>query len=71
MSIRKLTGDEIEKLASRAKVKRNAVENFLTSLTGDASADGYNATRDARSYKWNAPTLKAINDGIRLAYGGR
>lgn len=65
---RKLTLEEIEKLASRANVSKIAVENYLMSLTGNESADRYNVTADARSYKWNAATVKAIQDGIRLAY---
>lgn len=68
--MRKLTFEEIETLASRKGVKRIAVENFLMTVEhcekkSHAQANLYH---DARLYKWNAPTIKAIADGIRKAF---
>ena len=60
--------EEIEKLASGKAVRRIAVENFLMSLTtegNDAEWNAYlNLDMDARLYKWNAATRKAIKRGI-------
>lgn len=69
MSVLKaLSGDQIEKFASRKGVKRIPVENFLASLNGSSVSDALmNVRNDARSYKWNAATEKAIRDGITLA----
>jgi len=69
MKLRKLTSDEIEKLASRKGVKRIAVENFLSTVTNNS--DSYfarlNLGRDAALYDWNHETVQAIEDGIRMA----
>lgn len=61
---------EIEKLASRAGVKKVAVENFLISLDTAAPKDAHlaNLEMDARLYKWNAATVAAIRTGISTAY---
>ena len=67
MKMRYLTGAEIEKLASRKGVKKLSVENYLASMGDDAMAASINLTQDAKSYKWNAATVKAIRDGILLA----
>jgi hypothetical protein len=69
-NMRNLTDAEIAKLASRAGVKKVAVENFLGSLYAPAGQSGNvaNAYMDAKSYKWNAATIGAIVDGIKLAY---
>lgn len=64
---RELTSEEIGKLASRAGVRKIAVENFLMSMGDDASAARANLGQDARDYKWNSATQKAIRDGISLA----
>lgn len=46
-------------------VRTRAVENFLSSLGGVTKAQALgNLALDARSYRWNAPTVKAIKDGI-------
>ncbi len=68
--MRKLELDEIEKLASRCGVKRIAVENFLISITAnpDRNCATQNAYFDQILYGWNGVTLKAILDGIDLAY---
>ena len=64
----KLSNQEIEKLASRKNVKRIAVENFLFSMAGLSRSEAYgNLQLDARSYKWNSATQKAIRDGINKA----
>jgi len=67
--MRKLTNEEIEKLASSKNVKKIAVENFLMSLniSGGRIENDMNAEYDARLYNWNYETLKAIKDGIRLS----
>lgn len=67
----KLTHEDIEKLASRKNVRRIAVENFLMTVEAnpDASAALYNLQCDARSYKWNAATYRAIQAGIFKHFG--
>ena len=65
--MRKLTVSEIERLARRKRVKRIAIENFLMSMgtiTGEAL---FNLSMDAELYRWNKPTIRACQDGIRLA----
>lgn len=60
-----LTQEQIVKLASRRNVKSIAVLNFLGTLSGMSSTDAYaNLQQDARMYRWNAATVKAISDGI-------
>jgi hypothetical protein len=61
----------IESLASLPGVKRIAVENFLGSLSPDESLSDAlkNLCLDARSYKWNAATVKAITQGIEEILG--
>ena len=64
----KLTTEQIEKLASANNVKRIAVENYLSSLTGNYMNDNINLDTDARLYKWNTPTINAIRKGIKIFY---
>ena len=52
---------EINKLASRKNVRKIAVENFLMPLGNSPMIARYNLQCDARSYKWNSPTVQAIN----------
>ena len=68
--MRKLTDAEITKFASRAGVRKIAVENFLGSLgyAGSARDEVRNMRADATSYKWSAATQNAIEAGIKLAY---
>jgi hypothetical protein len=67
-TLRDLTSQEIEQLASRPKVKRMAVENFLSGLSSMSEMEaGMNLSQDSRSYKWSPETVKAIKDGIKLA----
>ena len=68
--MRDLTGPEIEALASPKGVKRVAVENFLGTMGADRTAALMNMNADARSYRWNRDTVRAILDGIRLATVG-
>lgn len=67
-SMKVLTEEQLKKLTSRDKVKKIAVENFLCSLSGNKTADLMNVSLDAKSYGWNKETIKAIKDGITLAY---
>lgn len=61
-----LTADRIAQLAALPKVRKIAVENFLSSMQpyGRMAAD-INLSSDARDYKWNAPTVAAIRRGIQ------
>jgi len=69
MALRKLDNDEIERLANKPGVKKIAVENFLMTVDNNDNAmyAGMNLGEDAKSYKWNAATVSAIKEGIRLA----
>ena len=67
--MRKLTLEEIESLACRAKVRRIAVENFLMTMGTDVGNAYENANLDKGLYNWNAPTFGAIMKGINLAQG--
>jgi hypothetical protein len=71
--MRELSNDEIEMFASRVGVRRIAVENFLSTLgqAGGMSNELRNLGDDAKSFKWNKETVKAIKDGIILAYRGK
>lgn len=61
---------DIEKFAGREGVKRRAVENFLCSLSGGTKSEALgNLRQDARDYRWNAPTQKAISEGIKAIFG--
>lgn len=71
-----LTPEQLETFASRKNVNRTAVENFLASLNleerlpyGARGNADVNLTNDARAYKWNSATVKAIRDGLRLIFG--
>jgi hypothetical protein len=68
--MRQLSATEIERFASRDGVRRTAVDNFLGTMGTDAIAAGMNLSQDARDYRWNAATMKAIRDGIALARRG-
>ena len=66
--MRELTLKEVENFASKPKVRRIAVENFLYTVTNNPNVFGayMNLDMDARLYRWNRETIKAIKDGIRL-----
>jgi hypothetical protein len=67
----KLTADRIQELASRKDVKRIAVENFLGSLDGLNRSEALsNLKLDIKSYRWNAATGRAIQQGIMEADNG-
>ena len=63
---------EIENLASGKNVRKIAVENFLISLPIEDENAEWNAymnlNMDARLYKWNIATKKAIKNGIRKTF---
>lgn len=42
------------------KAKRIAVENFTITAPDDRMANAINLNADARAYKWNSDTVKAI-----------
>ncbi len=72
----RLTPEQLEQLASRTGVKRIAVENFLMSVPlttehpyGARGCAEVNLSGDAIAYRWNAATVKAIRDGLRLIFG--
>jgi len=65
--MRKLTNQEIEKLAGRRGVRKIAVENFLGTMGTDKQTATSNLWLDVGLYKWNNATVKAILDGIKLA----
>ena len=72
---RHLTPEELNKLATRKGAKEIAVKNFLSSCPIDDSPPygakgnaGSNLSSDARAYKWNAATQKAIRDGLKLMF---
>lgn len=67
----RLAPERIEELASGPKVKRIAVENFLSTLGGMTIQEAKgNLELDARSYRWNVETYGAIWTGILEAFGG-
>lgn len=68
--MRPLTGAEIGRLAGRPGVRRVAAENFLATLDEGIGAGGNlaNLELDARLYGWSRATVKAIEDGIRMAF---
>lgn len=65
--MRELTISKISKFANRKGVRKIAVENFLMTMGDNLMDARYNLQCDARSYKWNSPTVQAINAGIALA----
>lgn len=65
-----LDGGRIEELARQPKVRRIAVENFLSSLDGlDYQGAKANLEMDAASYRWNEETVGAIWTGILEHFG--
>lgn len=67
--MRRLDIEEIEKLASEDYVRRIAVENFLMSMGYNNKTATLNLRRDAKMYRWNIQTIRAIEKGIILASG--
>jgi hypothetical protein len=68
--MRPVTSEEIERLAGRTEVKRIAVETFLSTLDESIGDIGNraNAFQDRRKYGWNPATLRAVMEGIRMAF---
>ncbi len=68
--MRRLRGDEIDHLASLPRVKRASVLNFLASLPLEIgwANNLANLDRDAKVYRWNVETRRAIEAGIEVAY---
>jgi len=67
----KLTSEEIQKFASRKGVRKIAVENFLGTIDTDYDTRVgciMNCHMDAELYKWNRPTVIAIESGIRALF---
>lgn len=65
-----LTSQKIESLSKLKGVKSIAVINFLSTLDGLTPREAhYNSRMDARLYKWNAATVKAIDKGMIEYFG--
>jgi ABC-type lipoprotein release transport system permease subunit len=66
--------EDIKRIISQAlekypKAKRIAVENFLaTSVNYDYTTQLMNLQLDAKLYKWNSDTIKAIRLGLKLMF---
>jgi hypothetical protein len=67
--LRKLTSEEINKLANRVGVRKIPAENFLMSITNNINKQAafINLVGGAKLYNWNQETIQAIADGIKLA----
>lgn len=65
--MKKITSERIAELAGAKGCKKIAVENFLMSMGENAQEALANLEYDARIYKWNEATKKAIQKGIREA----
>ncbi len=65
-----LSGIEIDDFASRRGAHREDVEYFLYTVGQPSKKEGalMNLYYDARLYKWNISTIRAIEAGIQLAY---
>lgn len=67
-----LSTARIQELASRPKVRKIAVENFLSTLDGMTYQEAVgNCELDKRSYRWNDETSGAIREGLTEHYFGR
>jgi hypothetical protein len=69
--MRSLSIDEIGIFASHRGVDKRDVEDFLDTVGQAGTEEGalLNLYYDARVYNWNISTVKAIEAGIRSAYG--
>jgi hypothetical protein len=67
------TKETIQHLASGQKVNRTAVYNFLGTLPFNTTEedDLANLAMDARLYRWNEETIRAIDFGIRGAFSSQ
>jgi hypothetical protein len=70
--MKRLSAEEIEKFASRPGARRIAVENFLGSVPLEIGFDQnfLNLMKDAELYNWNASTVHAIRNGLKLMFRG-
>jgi hypothetical protein len=61
---------EIEGFASRRGVRKDDAERFLDAVGNAGSEESalLNLYYDARLYKWNISTVRAIEAGIKSAY---
>lgn len=68
--MRSLSTVEIDGFASRRGVRKDDVEDFLDAVGDAGSEEGalLNLYYDARLYKWNISTVRAIEAGIKSAY---
>ena len=69
MNLRRLSRDEVERLAAKKGIRKMAVENFLMTVHNNENdwQARQNLALDTRLYNWNTKTVKAIVDGIKLA----
>jgi hypothetical protein len=69
---RQLMTNEINALASGKGVRQIAVENFLSTINTELALWQHmaNLDMDARLYKWNGATVRAITKGLKMAYKG-
>ena len=66
-----LSFDRISELSTREGVKRDAVENFLGSLSGLTREEALaNLEQDTKLYRWSTATGRAIQQGIMEAKEG-
>jgi hypothetical protein len=70
--MRTLSMREIEEISSYHGANRIEVENFLDSVgkMGTLDRELLELFYDARQYDWSSSTIRAIEEGIRLAYDG-
>lgn len=67
----RLSSESIDGFASWKGAERIAVENFLSTLDGMTWSEATaNLEYDARSYEWNAATVRAIQAGIDINFNG-
>ena len=65
--MKKLTNEEINKFASRRGVSKEAVLKFFSNISDSPLEVGQQMLDDARLYRWNEATFRAIQDGVMFA----
>ena len=65
--MRRLTVREVQMLANRRGVRKEAFEEFLCFMPHDYPTAIACAYVDSELYQWNSDTLQAIFEGIELA----
>jgi hypothetical protein len=60
----------VEKHSKKAGFRPTPVQNFLGSLSSQDTERSarMNLNMDANMYKWKAPIVAAINEGIKLSF---